>query len=388
MKEKLFQEAKARSEKRQNGEAIDEEAAERAWMVDTRGTKRVGQIVGKQRYAVVARDAELVLPPGGGSFGIEQKKKAAKRLDASASTSKNDQVGGVTDTTNQSQDVAEKKKASDFKTAKEIYNNVGNATQESKEDYSRYPPPPSLRTTAIPAGVKLTSVDCDQYYNTFQDQTWSSALQEETWINEDTEDVNEAYAAFQAKAKASLRAAKEKEERELLEEEARRLIASNGDDTDEELEEGWLDGDNLWEKDLPDEIDHKDGIDCPYEVDDENMIGLGSLEGESVTPFHNELPQAFGKKADWDGNEVVVHSKIPQSAAPALSSIEELDYGDPDDAISHSRSSLPEVLKELRDLRDKTRAAKVREANGSEDSLQKARLAALATRKRQNDAKT
>lgn len=407
MKKKLFQEAKARAEKRQNGKAVDEKATEKAWMVDTRGTKQDGHAVEKQRFAVVARDAELVLPPGGGSLGIEQKKKATKKATSNQNLQKVESEGS----SKQSRDTAKQKTVSGFKTARDIYNDVGNLTQEATEDYSRYPPPPSLRNAAIPAGVRLTSVDCDDYYNNYQDQVWV----------DESDDVNEAYAAFQAQAKASLQAAKEKEE--LLEEQERELLEekeqieaeesvrmeirdifdydkiqkyqaennkekhqaeNNKEKLDDkiinkELEDRWLDGDNLWETDVPKERD-PDQADLPDEVDDEDKISPGTPEGEIVTTIYDELPQAFGKKANWDGNEVVVQRKNPPPSAAAPSSMDDLDYGEPEDVLSNPKRT-PEYLRKLREIRDQTKATI---ANDGGDALQKARLAALATRKKAN----
>jgi hypothetical protein len=355
---KLFEEAKTRAEKRAKGEAVDEDAATEGWMIDTKGKKLNGHANNTQRYKVVSRDADLVLPPGGGSLGILQK-KVSSNGSAARQTLKGTSNGTAKQTLEQGQRFVP--------AVREAAQETIAAPDETMEDVStsfrssRVPPPPSQRKTPIPAGVRLTSIDCDNCYN---------GQESEAALDKDIEDVNEAYEAFQARAKASLQAAKEEEEKEEEEQEA---LQRRKQKTRLDLAEAhWLDDR---------QADDGDGGDSHY-VDDSESIDEDvedEIDLDMAQSFMSELPVEFGKKSDWDGNDVVVPRQA-QLVQPN-NGLVELDYGEPEEPLKPS-TSLHEDLKRLRDLRDQTMAAKVGRRPDESDALQKARMIALASRKK------
>jgi len=324
-------------------------------MLDTKGKKINGHANGTQRYKIVSRDGDLVLPPGGGSLGILQKKEVNKS--ASYQTSTKASNGKV-------KQVPELRK-SFVPAVREVEQETMHETDDTVGDIStsistRVPPPPSLRNTAIPAGVRLTSIDCDDCYN---------ELESEAAFKEDAETGNEAFEAIQAQVKAALKAAKEREDREEQEQETIRLQQRIQRDT---LEAHWVD-DN--------QPDDGDGDDSHY-VDDSESIEedvVDETDLDMAQSFMSELPIEFGKKSNWDGNDVVVPRQA-QLLQPS-NGLVELDYGDPEDALKPT-TSLHEDLKRLRDIRDQTIAAKASSRVNNLDALQKARLIALASRKK------
>lgn len=356
---KLFDEAKARAEKRAKGESVDEDAVTKGWMLDTKGKKINGHANNTQRYKIVSRDGALVLPPGGGSLGILQKKEDKKSAPNGTPAAMQAFAGASNGKAQKLPEHSRRFVPAVREVAQETNLPPDDTLGDASTSFSARvpPPPPSQRNIAIPAGVRLTSIDCDDCYN---------GLESELIFDEEPEAGNEAFEAIQAQVKAALKAAKEREDRE---EEEREMLKRIKQDT---LIAQWVDG-KQW--------DDQDGGDNHY-VDDSESIDedvIDETDLDMAQSFMSELPMEFGKKSNWDGNDVVVPRQA-QLLQPS-NGLVELDYGEPEDALMPS-TSLHEDIKRLRDLRDQAIAAKGINRSNDSDALQKARMIALASRKK------
>ncbi|UZJ53818.1 hypothetical protein CBS101457_003138 [Exobasidium rhododendri] len=417
----LFEEAKKRSEMRARGEEVDEAAVQEGWLHDTKGRPKAIQGSTARRVVVVARDGELVLPPGGGNLGFLTAAKGGKSTATGISLPKKAYQAITAD--EMAKQLGEYRKQKDAASHPTLSTPIKEAEKfplsvESKGEGSaphrssgRRPPPPSMRDRAIPEGVTLTSVDCDEYYNEHGEQGTSIAAgekeEEEEDDDEDEEDVNEEYAAFQAKAKAALQLVKDEEARELQREEESKEQNETGKRFDQALTKAkWTDGNE--EHILNSISDDRDwhgetqsdwvGDRAEDLVDgaESGWTEYADLEGaEARLALFPDMPITFGKKEGWDGNDVLLSTQklLPQKTSGqankkiGAAADLDLDYGEPDSDLP-APSSYHRDLQRLRAIRDQEQAKALKTCkHGSmdQDTLQKARLAALATRKKQLD---
>ena len=407
--EKLFQEAKERAQKREKGEKVDEEAVQQGWLLDTKGkSKPNGLVSTTQKFVVVARDGELVLPPGGGSLGFDSKKKEIDKVNANKSLKKTQhKTISADEMANQLREYRQQEETPSHSTAatpskgnRLTKESPGRGETTPSKTWGRQPPPPSMREEEIPRGIKVTSVDCDDYYNELGRQGDGVEVNDEG-MEED--EVSEAYAAFQARGKAALKAAREKEEEEqeeeLRREEERRKQAEAREES--ALSKAtWTDGrDNMVD---PSNIGEVLPVDGPQEWADESEEGWADKSHSHSTDNFDlgsektrrslfpDIPLVFGKKEGWNGNDVLIPARKgstqtkPVNKTTDVTDNMELDYGSPEIELP-SPSGLHRDLQRLRDIRDQEQAKAAKAGklvNKAQDALQQARLAALATRKK------